>query len=59
MERKADQSQRPKIIHRVRSWPRRTVVTLAIIALVLIAARVALPYVVKQKVNERLASSPD
>lgn len=58
MERTAADSPGPKILHRVRSWPRRTVITLAIIALVLVAARVALPYVVKQKVNERLASIP-
>src|SRR5688572_28556783 len=52
------ETARPRIIHRVRSWPRRTLITIVIIALILIAARIALPYYVKDKVNERLASIP-
>lgn len=47
-----------RIVHRVRSWPRRTVIALAIVAVVLIGARIALPYVVKHQVNERLADIP-
>lgn len=49
---------RSRIIHRVRSWPRRTLITIVVIAAVLIAARIALPYYVKARVNERLASIP-
>jgi hypothetical protein len=56
--RMAVETPRSRIVHRVRSWPRRTVITIAIIALVLIAARIALPYIVKSKVNQRLASIP-
>lgn len=58
MARTAADPSSPRILHRVRSWPRRTVITIAIIALVLVAARVALPFVVKQKVNQRLSSIP-
>ena len=47
-----------RIVHRVRSWPRRTAITIGIIALVLIVARIALPYVVKNQVNDRLSSIP-
>ena len=52
------EAPRPRIVHRVRNWPRRTLITLAVIAVLLIAARLALPYYVKEKVNERLASIP-
>jgi hypothetical protein len=58
MARKARDPSRPSILHRVRSWSRRTLIAIAVIALVLLAARIALPYVVKYKVNERLASIP-
>jgi hypothetical protein len=54
----AAEPSRSRIVRHVRSWPRRTVITIAVIALVLIAARIALPYIVKHKVNERLASIP-
>lgn len=54
----AAEPTRSRLVRRIRSWSRRTVITLAIIALVLVAARIALPYVVKEKVNERLASIP-
>lgn len=46
------------LIHRVHRWPRRVVLTIAIIAMTLLAARIALPYVVKQQVNDRLQSIP-
>lgn len=46
------------LIHRVRRWPRRVVVTIAVIVLTLLAARIALPHVVKQQVNDRLQSIP-
>ena len=53
-------AERPpsRIVRRVRAWPRRVVITIVIVAVVLVAARIALPYIVKQKVNERLASVP-
>jgi hypothetical protein len=47
-----------RAVHRVRSWPRRVLITIAVVLVVLIAARLALPYVVKSKVNERLAAIP-
>ncbi len=48
----------PRIIHRVRAWPRRVVITVAVIAFVLLGARIALPHVVKKQVNDRLQSIP-
>jgi hypothetical protein len=50
--RMADSKSR--LLHRVRSWPRRVVITIAVVVVVLLAARVALPYVVKRQVNARL-----
>lgn len=47
-----------KLERHVCKWPKRTVMAVAIIILLLIAARVALPYVVKQQVNARLAAIP-
>lgn len=49
---------RSQLARRVRAWPRRVVITLAVVALVLIAARIALPHVVQQLVNERLQDVP-
>jgi hypothetical protein len=46
------------LLRRVRRWPRRVVITIVVMAVLLIAARVALPYVVKQQVNQRLAAIP-
>lgn len=46
------------VLHRVRRWPRRVVITIAVIAVVLLGARIALPYVVKDQVNGRLQSIP-
>jgi hypothetical protein len=46
------------LVHRVRRWPRRVLVTIAVIVVVLVAARIALPYVVKDQINKRLASVP-
>jgi hypothetical protein len=48
----------PNLIRRVRSWPRRLVVTLAVVAGLLLAARLALPAVVKNLVNDRLQRIP-
>lgn len=50
--------KKPALIHRVRRWPRKLLMTVGIIVVVLIAARIALPQVVKSKVNERLRGIP-
>jgi hypothetical protein len=50
-------SQSP-IVQRIRRWPRRVLVTLGVLAVILVAARVALPYVVKRQINARLESIP-
>ena len=42
-----------------RTWPRRCYLTFACIVVLLIGARIALPYVVKHLVNERLAQIPN
>jgi hypothetical protein len=47
-----------KIVRRVRSWPRRVLLTIVTIVVLLLAARIALPYVVKGQVNQRLANIP-
>lgn len=49
---------RSRVVHRVRSWSRRTVIALVIVAVVLFGARIALPHVVKSQVNARLAAIP-
>jgi hypothetical protein len=46
------------LIHRVRSWPRTIVVTVAVIVVVLVAARLALPFVVRRMMNDRLGQIP-
>jgi len=46
------------LVHRVRRWPRRLVISLAVVALVLVGARIALPFVVKKQINARLAAIP-
>ncbi|MEO5961156.1 MAG: DUF748 domain-containing protein [Opitutaceae bacterium] len=45
-------------MQRVRAWPRRVVFVVAAIAVVLLAARIALPFVVKRQVNARLQHIP-
>lgn len=47
-----------QIVHHVRRWPRRVLITVVAIVLVLVAARIALPYVVEHQVNQRLANIP-
>jgi hypothetical protein len=47
-----------RVVQRVRAWPRRVLIAIVVVAIVLIGARVALPYVVKHQVNQRLASIP-
>jgi hypothetical protein len=46
------------VVQRVRAWPRRVVITVAVVVTLLIAGRIAMPYLVKRQVNERLASIP-
>lgn len=46
------------LVHRVRAWPRRVLITIAVIAVLLVAARIALPHVVKRQVNARLQEIP-
>ena len=50
--------QNSKFVRRVRSWPRRVVVTVLVLAGLLLAARLALPAVVKHLVNARLQRIP-
>lgn len=47
-----------QIVHHVRRWPRRVLIAVAIVVVVLVAARVAMPYVVERQVNRRLAGIP-
>src|SRR5471030_2150869 len=47
-----------KILRRVRSWPRRVVITVTVIAVILSGARIAMPYVVKRMLNDRLQRIP-
>jgi len=44
---------------RVHSWPRRVVVTVVVIAVLALAGRVALPFVAKRLLNDRLERIPD
>jgi hypothetical protein len=47
-----------RVVQRVRSWPRYVLIGVATVILLLVAARIALPFTIKQKVNERLADIP-
>lgn len=47
------------IVARVSHWPRRTLIALGIIIVVLAAARIAAPFLVKRAINQRLAKIPD
>jgi Domain of Unknown Function (DUF748) len=50
--------QDSKLLRHVRSWPRRVVITLAVIAALLLAGRLALPFVVQRLMNDRLGRIP-
>jgi len=50
--------RRPHIVERVRRWPRRVLITVATILVVLVAARIALPYIVAGQINRRLKDIP-
>jgi hypothetical protein len=52
------QPQNSRLVHRIRSWPRRISITLAVILVVLVAARLALPSVIRAQVNHRLERIP-
>lgn len=51
--------QTAKLVQATRAWPRRVVLITACIVAVLIGARIALPYLVKHLVNERLGRIPN
>lgn len=52
------ESPKPRLVHRIRSWPRTVLVSIAVVLLLLIAARIALPYAVERMVNQRLREIP-
>lgn len=52
------ESPKPRLVHRIRSWPRTVLVSIAVVLLLLIAARIALPYAVERMVNKRLREIP-
>ncbi len=47
-----------RLVHRIRSWPRAVLISIAVILLLMIAARIALPYAVERMVNQRLREIP-
>lgn len=47
-----------RVVRRIRAWPRRTAITVGVLLVVLAAARIALPFVVKRQINARLESIP-
>lgn len=49
---------RKSLTHRVRAWPRRVLIALGVILLLLVAARIALPHVVRHQINDRLQEIP-
>jgi len=51
-------SRPARIVKRIRAWPRYVLVTLSVLIVLLVAARVALPYVVQRLVNDRLQRIP-
>lgn len=50
--------QPKSLVRRVRSWPRRIVVTVVILAAVITGARIALPDVIRNQINVRLRDIP-
>src|SRR4051812_4196093 len=47
-----------RIVQHIRRWPRRVVIVVGTLLVLLIAARIALPYVVKSQINARLETIP-
>lgn len=52
------EQKKPRLVHRIRTWPRTVLITVGVVVVLLVAARVALPYAVKRMVNERLRDIP-
>lgn len=48
-----------KVVQAARNWPRRVVITVACLIILLLGARIALPHVVKHQVNGRLGKIPN
>ena len=46
------------LVRRVRSWPHRVTITLAILIVVLVGVRLALPNIVRNQINHRLENIP-
>lgn len=48
-----------RVVRRVRNWPRRVLVTIVVVVVVLIGIRIALPYVIRNQINVRLQHIPE
>jgi hypothetical protein len=46
------------LVQRVRAWPRRLLITVVTVVVVLVAIRIALPYIVRHEINARLKAIP-
>ena len=46
------------LVRRIRVWPRRVLIALSVVAGLLLAARIALPFVVRRMINDRLHGIP-
>jgi uncharacterized protein YhdP len=46
------------VVRRVRAWPRRVLITVVTIVVLLVAVRIALPYIVCNRINHRLKAVP-
>jgi hypothetical protein len=47
-----------RVVQRIRRWPRRVLWSVVTVIVLLLAARLALPYVVKRQINAKLESIP-
>lgn len=47
-----------RVAGRVRAWPRRVLITIAVVVVLLVGVRIALPFIVENQVNKRLAAIP-
>lgn len=52
------QTPAAKIVRHVRAWPRRVLITVVTLVVLLVAARVAMPWVVRDQINKRLENIP-
>lgn len=48
----------PALVQRVRRWPRRVVITVLVIVIVLVGIRLALPSIIANQINHRLKDIP-